>query len=91
MATYVKRKTQSGRTITVRIPLNAGELAALCAKVPADTPVLVPAPDHSYTEGEAVDMTALYLEREDVWTEDYAAAPKSGSAYGDRKRCIVIM
>ena len=68
--------------------MTAKELREILATVPDDTPILMPAPDHSYGETSAEVGTALL--DEGVWTEDYGEETTPESEYGKRLQVIII-
>lgn len=70
--------------------MTVGQLKKLLAELPDNTPVLVPAPDHSYRDRvSAGAITALYAV--EGWSEDHGEDVTPEAEYGKRYTVFVVL
>jgi hypothetical protein len=70
--------------------MNLGQFRLLTRGLPDDTPVLVPASDHSYRSPDAEVGTALHDQKSRTWTEDYGEETTPAAQFGARTKAVII-
>lgn len=70
--------------------MNVGQLRKLLEYVSDNTPILLPASDHSYLEADFTVATAVLDVRRKDWMEDFEYEEHSDSRGLSRRNAIII-